>query len=190
MHKPLDQSNLHPEAPKGLELSAEWGEYGNRISDDFEKSVEEGLWMGEPPDHHVVSVGSYNGKPALFTRNLYASECDMRLWDGGSFPKTLQVCSNLFAYPLKHDPAEVTHFDEWIFVYEKILKNDGKYDIYSDQIPAEFLWTIDEMTGCDEQITGDEIRLDEFIEKEIGGLNKIIASKVREIVKRKLIKPL
>ena len=37
MHKPLDQSDLHPDAPEGL--ISRMGEYGERIREDFEKAV-------------------------------------------------------------------------------------------------------------------------------------------------------
>lgn len=48
-----------------------------------------------------------------------------------------------------------------------------------------FLWAVDEMTGLDEADT-QEIELKEFIEDEIGGVEKIVDPKVREIVKKKL----
>lgn len=185
MHKPLDQSDLHPDAPEDLIISAEWGEYGERIWEDFEKAVEGGMWLGEPPDHELFSVGSYKGKPALITRNYHSSECEMRLWHGGPPSRSLEVCSNVFVYPMKYDLSESVIFEDWAFIFQKILKGDGEYDIYNEKIPEDLLWVIDEMTGLDEA-EREEMELGKFIENEIGGLDKIFDPKVREIIQKKL----
>jgi len=185
MSQKTDQSDLHPEAPEGLIFSAEWGDYGDKIWEDFEKAVEDGMWLGEPPDHELISVGSFEGKPALITRNYHASECEMRLFGSGSTPRTLEVCSNIFVYPLEYDLSESIMFEDWAIVFDKILKGDGEYDIYNQVVPENFLWAVDEMTGLDEADT-QEIELKEFIEDEIGGVEKIVDPKVREIVKKKL----
>jgi len=181
---------LHPQAPQNLKFPTDWGGYEDKIARDFERSVAEDIWMGEPPDHEIVSVGSYLEKPALITRNYHASECDMMLWNGLVFPRSLEVCSNVFIYPEKQAPGEDAHFDEWVFIFEKILWGDGKYDIFNDQIPDDFIWTIDIMTGEDEQIVGQEepyLKLLKFITQEIGGVKNIFDSRVRKIVEEKII---
>jgi hypothetical protein len=177
---------LDANAPIDLELNAEWGEYGDRIWENFEKAVEDGMWLGEPPDHELISVGSYKGKPALITRNYHSSECEMRLWAGGPPSRSLEVCSNVFVYPIKYDLSENVIFEDWTFAFDKILKGDGEYDIYNEMVPEDFLWAVDEMTGL-EEYDKEEMELGKFIENEIGGLDKIFDPKVREIIQQKLM---
>ena len=125
----------------------------------------------------------YKGKPALITRNYHSSECEMRLvWWALS---RSQVCSNVFVYPMKYDLSESVIFEDWAFIFQKILKGDGEYDIYNKKIPEDLLWVIDEMTGLDEA-EREEMELGKFIENEIGGLDKIFDPKVREIIQKKL----
>lgn len=181
---------LHLNAPKNIDFSKNWGDYADKIIQDFEESVADGVWMGEPPDHEPITVCSYKGKPALITRNFHASECEMKLWDGNIFPQTLEVCSNLFIYPANYDPEEASYFEEWELIFEKILLGDGAYNIFSDNIPDDLMWTIDIMTGEDEHIVsldGVHTHLKEFINKEIG-IDNIVDQRVRNIVEDKISK--
>ena len=181
---------LHSKAPKNIDFSYDWGEYADKIIRDFEESVADGIWMGEPPDHEPITVCSYKGKPALITRNHHASECEMKLWNGIIFPRSLEVCSNIFIYPEKKALSEEAHFEEWLFIFENILRDDGKYDIYAESIPDDFIWAIDVMTGEDEQIVGKDgeyTHLKEFIDQEIG-IDNIVDQRVRKIVEQKISK--
>ena len=87
---------------------------------------------------------------------------------------------------MEYDLSESVIFEDWAFIFQKILKGDGEYDIYNEMVPGNFLWAVDEMTGLDDA-DSQEMELGKFIENEIGGLDKIFDPKVREIIQKKLM---
>ena len=183
---------LHPESPSGISLLPEgaWTDYDRTIWEDFDKLMDDML-RGCSPYPEAACLGRYQGKPAILARSIGDT---IRNENGagfgvsrGVFDRTLVVRSWLYVYPEVAASDGIHTYEDVPFIDESLLQGDGDYDVFSAEIPDEFIGAVKaEMfpeewrdyfddDGCND--------LTSYIAKEIGTVDRIKDVRVRRHIR-------
>ena len=169
---------LTASAPEGLVLipESDWTEYEKRIWDGFGDAAES-ILQGTPPYNNPMAVGQLNGRTVLLARIFYARDDEeQRLYSHNQFNRFLRVGTTVFLYPEARDGD---YFETMHCFDENIIEGDGEYDVFKDSIPEGFMPEVSEMFEEPSIWNETELKLNDYVNEQIGGVGKIVDPKVR-----------